>query len=58
MVLCDAGKQVYLICENGGSLENKPGTMFGFQSRCVRGGGGALEGEGAEWGLCAGGGGG
>jgi hypothetical protein len=32
-----AGKQIYLICENGGSLENKPGTMFGFQSRWAQG---------------------
>lgn len=30
------GKEVVLICEMGGSLENKPGTQFGFQSRALK----------------------
>lgn len=30
-----AGKEVILLCETGGSLENKSGTQSGFQSRCV-----------------------
>jgi hypothetical protein len=28
-----AGKQIVVLCENGGSLENKSGTKYGFQSR-------------------------
>ncbi|KAF8060582.1 rhodanese-like domain-containing protein 14 [Scenedesmus sp. PABB004] len=30
------GKQIILVCENGGSLENKSGTKFGFQSRSLK----------------------
>ncbi|KAI8477262.1 MAG: Rhodanese-like domain-containing protein [Monoraphidium minutum] len=30
------GKEVILVCENGGSLDNKPGTLYGFQSRSLK----------------------
>lgn len=30
------GKQVIVICENGGTLENKSGTKYGFQSRSLK----------------------
>jgi rhodanese-related sulfurtransferase len=30
------GKEVLVICESGGSLENKSGTQFGFQSRSLK----------------------
>ncbi|GLC65641.1 hypothetical protein PLESTF_000321900 [Pleodorina starrii] len=29
-------KEVIVMCETGGSLENKPGTQFGFQSRSLK----------------------
>jgi hypothetical protein len=28
--------KVIVICETGGSMENKPGTSFGFQSRSLK----------------------
>ena len=31
-----ANRDVVLICENGGSLETKPGVAFGFQSRSLK----------------------
>lgn len=31
-----AGKEIILLCENGGSLQNKPGTQWGFQSRSLK----------------------
>ncbi|WIA35407.1 hypothetical protein OEZ86_003852 [Tetradesmus obliquus] len=30
------GKQLVVMCENGGSLENKSGTKYGFQSRSLK----------------------
>ncbi|GAB5367768.1 hypothetical protein AAMO2058_001259400 [Amorphochlora amoebiformis] len=30
------GKNVYIICNTGGSLENKPGTKFGFESQSLK----------------------
>jgi rhodanese-related sulfurtransferase len=30
------GKQVIVVCENGGTLENKSGTKYGFQSRSLK----------------------
>lgn len=30
------GKDIYLICERGGSLVNKPGTLYGFESRSLK----------------------
>eukprot|EP00878_Enallax_costatus_P019678 GHUV01020763.1.p1 GENE.GHUV01020763.1~~GHUV01020763.1.p1 ORF type:complete len:190 (+),score=53.23 GHUV01020763.1:371-940(+) len=30
------GKQIILMCENGGTLENKSGTKYGFQSRSLK----------------------
>eukprot|EP00198_Chlamydomonas_reinhardtii_P014419 XP_001703756.1 predicted protein [Chlamydomonas reinhardtii] len=29
-------KEVIVLCESGGTLENKPGTQFGFQSRSLK----------------------
>lgn len=30
------GKEVIVMCEQGGTLDNKPGTQFGFQSRSLK----------------------
>jgi rhodanese-related sulfurtransferase len=34
--LIPSGREVTLICETGGALENKSGTKFGFQSRSLK----------------------
>jgi hypothetical protein len=36
MLLVLAGREVMVICESGGSLENKSGTKAGFQSRSLK----------------------